>query len=260
MMRFALAAAALAGCASGSAASSDAPAGGGPDAKVYLDGQIEGTDAAIDAPPHIDAAIDAHPDAAPDAHPDAHVDAAPMIDAPPDACVPITTELLVNPAFDLPTVGQGWTEVNIDNTYPIITGDDGIVEQTAPYKAWMGGLAGTDENTTSVTDQLYQDVVVPAGTTSLVLTGYREVRTAETGTTVYDTGNVDLLQTNGSPIEAVLAENNAAPTTAWTAFSHTFGGNLSGMTVRLRFTTTNDITNATSFYFDTLSLKATHCP
>lgn len=260
MMRLALAAAALAGCASGqSTLFSDAPSGGGPDAKVYLDGQIEGTDAPVDSAPHIDAAIDAAPhiDAAPDAHPDAAI---PVDAAPPDACVPITTELLANPAFDLPTLGQGWTEVNIDNTYPIVTGDDGIVEQTAPYKAWMGGFAGQDKSTTSVTDQLYQDVVVPAGTTSLVLTGYREVRTAETGTTVYDTGNVDLLQTNGSPIEAVLAENNAAPTTAWTAFSHTFGGNLSGQTVRLRFTTTNDITNATSFYFDTLSLKATHCP
>jgi hypothetical protein len=253
-MRFALAAGVLAGCASGQGAlPHDAPIGGGPDAKVWLDGRIEGNvDAAIDAAPHIDAAIDAHPDAP--------VDAAIHIDAPPDACVPITTELLANPAFDLATLGQGWTEANIDNAYPIVTGDDGIVEQSAPYKAWMGGFAGSDKSTTSLTDQLYQDFTVPANTTTLVLTGYREVRTAETGTTVYDTGNVDLLQTNGSPIEAILAENNAAPTTAWTLFSHTFGGNLSGQTVRLRFTTTNDVSNATSFYFDTLSLKATHCP
>ena len=250
MRRFALAAVVVAGCASGQgAAPADAPIGG-VDAKVYLDGQIEGTD----APPHIDAAIDAPP------HIDAAIDAAPMIDAPPDACVPITTELLANPVFDLTPQGTGWTETNIDNAYPIITADDGITEQTAPYKAWLGGWAGTDKSVTSLTDQLYQDVVVPAGTTSLVLTGYYEVRTAETGTTVYDTGNVDLLQTNGTPIEAVMALSNAAPTTAWTPLSHTFGGNLSGMTVRLRFTTTNDVSNPTSFYFDTLSLKATHCP
>ncbi len=254
-MRYGLAAALLAGCASGQGATPSDAHGGGVDAKVYLDGQIEGNP---DAPPHIDAAIDAPPHI--DAAIDAHVVDAHMVDAPPDACVPITTELLANPAFDLTPVGTGWTEQNIDNAYPIITADDGIVEQSAPYKAWMGGLSGSDENTTSVTDQLYQDVTVPANTTSLVLTGYREVRTTETGTSVYDTGNVDLLQTNGSPIEAILAENNAAPTTAWTPFSHTFTANVAGQTVRLRFTTTNDITNATSFYFDTLSLKATHCP
>jgi hypothetical protein len=251
----------LVGCASGgNAAQSDAPPGG-VDAKVWADGQIEGNpDAAIDAAPHPDAPVDAapHPDAPVDAAP--HIDAAPMIDAPPDACVPITTELLANPAFDLAPVGTGWTEQNIDPAYPVITGDDGIVEQSAPYKAWMGGITGTDENTSSVTDQVYQDVAVPANTTQLVLTGYYEVRTSETGTTVYVTGSVDLLQTNGTPIEAIMALNNAAPTTAWTTLSHTFTHNVSGTTVRLRFTTTNDVTNATSFFFDTLSLKATHCP
>jgi hypothetical protein len=253
-MRFGLAAllAASASCASGQTAQpaqpSDAPLGGF-DAKVYLDARSN-PDAPrpIDAAPHIDAPQP--------------IDAAPMVDAAPphDACVPLTTELLVNPAFDLSPVGTGWTEQNIDDADPTITGDDGIVEQSAPYKAWMGGLTGQDEGKISVTDQVYQDVMVPTGTTSLVLTGYYAVGTAETGSTVYDTANVDLLQTNGSPIEAILAESNATPTATWTPFSHTFTTNVAGQTVRLRFTSSNDITNETSFYFDTLSLQATHCP
>ena len=94
-----------------------------------------------------------------------------------------------------------------------------------------------------------------------MLTGYYVVGTNETGTTVYDTGSVDLLQTNGTPIENVMSLNNATTTpAAWQAFSHTFTANVSGQTVRLRITSTNDITNATNFFFDTLSLKATHCP
>jgi hypothetical protein len=189
------------------------------------------------------------------------VDAA-MPDAPVDACVPVTTELLVNPVFDLSPVGTGWTEVPIDPLYPIITSDGTLAPQSAPYKAWMGGFTGEDEGTSSVTDVMYQDVLVPAGTTQLVLTGYYLVATEETTTTaVYDHASVDLTQTNGTPIENVMAPTNLTPTAAaWTAFSHTFTAGVAGQTVRLRFTSTNDVSNVTAFFFDTLSLKATHCP
>ena len=189
-----LLAASLVGCASGSAAQTqDAPLGGGDDAKVWLDGNIEGTpDAPVDAAPH----IDARPDAPPDARP---------IDAPPDACVPQTTELLLNPVFDLSPAGIDWTQVPIDPAYPPITRtmQGGFAAQTAPYKAWMGGIVPAQMGQVECTDVVYQDVVVPAGTTQLVLTGYYVVGTNETTTASYDTGVVDLLQTNGTPIENV---------------------------------------------------------
>jgi hypothetical protein len=250
-MKRALYAVVLAGCASGSTplAQQDAPPGG-IDAKVFLDAPIDGrVDAAIDAAPHIDARIDAP------------VDAAPHIDAPIDACVPMTTELLANPAFDLPPVGTGWTEVLIDPAGPII-GNAGFAAQTAPYKAWMGGYAGQDESTSSVTDQLYQDFIVPAGTTQLVLTGYYAIGTTEDpNDAVYDTESFDLIQTNGTPIENIQSVSNLTITgNAWVAFSHTFTSIPAGQTVRLRITSTNDIINASSFLYDTLSLKATHCP
>ena len=242
-MKRALAAVLFAGCASGSAAQQqDAPVSGGPDAKVFLDGSIEG-----------------HPDASPDAHPDAPADARP--DAPPDACVPQTTELLQNPVFDLTPAGTLWTEVPIDPAYPPIT-TDGFAAQTAPYKAWLGGIDGTTEGQNSVTDQVYQDITVPAGTTALVITGYYATGTNETTTTaVYDTGSLDLLQTNGTPIENVLSLSNLSSTGgAWAIFSKAFTHIPAGQTVRLRMTSTNDITNVSNFFFDTLSLKATHCP
>lgn len=244
---------AVAGCASANSARDD----GGvtqQDAKIYLDGQLEGThDAPIDAPR--DAAIDARPDAPPDAF------------RYLDACVPKTDELLANPTFDLAPQGTNWTQVPIANAtggpyYPITS--DGVTPQSAPYDVWLGGLTGADvtPNTATVTDQVYQDVAVPANTTSLVITGYYIVGTTETTTTTqYDHGTLELTQTNGTPIEGVLAFSNLSATGAtWVAFSHTFTTVPSGQTVRVHFTSTNDISNQTNFFFDTLSLKATHCP
>ncbi len=245
-MKRVLAAVLFAGCASGSAAQSqqDAPVGDN-DATLPIDGNSGHIDAAIDAPPHIDAPVDAPP----------------RVDAPPDACVPQTTELLANPVFDGTPLATGWTEVLIDPSGPII-GSAGFAAHTAPNKAWLGGYAGSDEGVSSVTDQLYQDFLVPAGTTQLVLTGVYAIGTQESpNTSVYDTASVDLTQTSGTEIENIQAVTNLSVTgNAWTAFSHTFTNIPAGQTVRLRFTSTNDISGATSFLYDTLSLKATHCP
>jgi hypothetical protein len=222
-----------------------------------LDGTIENpVDAAIvdgpitpiDAPIMVDAKpIDAPPVQPPDA-------------AMPDAyqCVVMTRQLLLNPVFDLTPMGTNWTMQNIDNAYPIITDQDGAAEHSAPYKAWMGGFVAPTAGT-SVTDVLYQDVMIPMGTTQLRLTGYYLVGTQETGSTVYDSAQVGLTQTNGTPIEAALAINNTTAAAAWTPLDKTFTTNLSGQTVRLRFTSSNDDSFNTNFFFDTLALTATYC-
>lgn len=237
-MKRVLVVASLAGCASGqsnpgvSDADTSQP---GVDAKVYLDGSIEGNP---DAPkPPADASVDAPPDAY--------------------VCTVKTMQLLGNPAFDLAATTP-WVQQNIDNAYPIITAD-GFAPQSAPNKAWMGGFTGAEKGTASVTDVLYQDVTVPAGTTSLVVTMQYVVGTQETGTTVYDRGYVDLLKTDGTPLESVIQLTNATTNSAWAPLSKTFTGNYSGQTVRLRFTSTNDIDGVTNFFFDTVALTATYC-
>lgn len=237
MKRVALAVLVLAGCASGrSATDVDADVGQPVDAKEYRDGRIE---------PQHDAQTVIPTDAP----------------KPPDAyvCQVQTQQLLANPVLDLNPMGMGWVQQPIDGAYPIVTSDDGIAEQSAPFKAWMGGFAGEDYFVSSLSDQFYQDVTIPMGTTQLVLTGFYEVRTGETLNSVYDTAQVALTQTNGTPIESAVQLSNLTPTTAWTPINKTFSGNLSGQTVRLRLVTSNDITNATSFYFDTLALTATYC-
>ena len=178
---------------------------------------------------------------------------------PPDSsqCQTMTRQLLMNPVLDVNPSGMGWVQVNINNSYPVVTGDDGVVEHSAPFKAWMGGWQALDMLASSVSDALYQDVTIPAATSQLRFTGYYETRTAETG--AYDTAQIALVQTNGTLIETIRSLSSAAPTTAWTAIDYTVTANLLGQTVRLRLTTTNDITTATSFFFDTLALTATYC-
>ncbi|MEO8553009.1 MAG: hypothetical protein ABI678_23715, partial [Kofleriaceae bacterium] len=69
-----------------------------------------------------------------------------------------------------------------------------------------------------------------------------------------------LRNTANALIENAASFTNTGPTTAWTTFQHSFTNVSAGQTVRLYFTSTSDSTLATSFYFDTLSLVATHCP
>lgn len=249
-----------AGCAKGRSGLTDdggvvdGPSGGRVDARV------------IDAPERPDAApIDAAPIDAPppviDAPPPMIDAPPPMVDAavPPDACVPVVTELLANGAFDASPLGTGWVQSPYDSSLPIITSDDGPVEHTAPNKAWLGGFESDFLDTAD--DQMYQQVTVPAGTTQLVLTGVYWVGTDETpGTTIYDAATVAFTQTNGTLIVNAMSLTNLTPTAGWTPIEYVVPANLSGQTIRLRFASTNDFLNATSFWFDTLSLKATHCP
>ena len=217
----------------------DADPGNPNDAKVYLDGQIEGP---------VDARTDAQTVNPTDAAPDAY------------QCVNMNRQLLANPAFDLAPVGTGWVQQPFDAAYPLVTADDGVPEHSAPYKVWLGGLSGEEYFVTSVTDGAYQDIAIPMGTTQLTITGQYDVRSSELPTTTaYDTMTLALTQTNGTPIETILTASNLMTKTAWTPFSKAFAANLSGQTVRVRMTSTNDITDPTSFFFDTFDLTAVVC-
>ena len=183
---------------------------------------------------------------------DAMVTDAMVTDAAIDAgCTTMVLQILANPAFDSgPT---GWTQEGPNIVmFPLITPDDGIPEHTAPNKAWLGGIVSQD-------DALWQQVTVPANTTILRVRGQYEVRTGESGGTVYDTGTVELLNSSNGLLQTVVALNNVGPTAAWTAFNVAFSQPYAGQAVRLRFRTHNDFSLETSFYFDTIFLEATVC-
>jgi hypothetical protein len=247
--KLALLATVIAGCASAHELSD----GGN---NIQLDGSMF-----VDAAAHKDGGhdVDAH---AIDAHViDAHlIDADEHRDAPPDACVPSTVDLLLNPAFDLTPVGTDWTQVPIDPDAPDISNQGPV--QSNPYAVWLGGI---NPEGSALTDQVYQDVAIPTGTTQVVLTGYYATYSNEETASVVDTGSVDLVQTNGTPIENALSLSNLTNTGSdWETFSHTFTSNVAGQTVRVRMTSTlhGDGTGEdwSSFFFDTFALNVTYCP
>ncbi len=177
-------------------------------------------------------------------------------DAPPTGCTPMQTDLLANGGMDASPTGNGWTAAPIDPTYPIIAPQmpAGYSPNTTPNVAWMGGFAQA-----GATDTMYQDVTVPASTTSLVLTGSYMVLTSETGTTAKDKATVELRTTTGTTIEAVLSLDNRSTATSWTPLNHSFANPSVGQTVRLYFTSSNNTTLVTDFFYDSLQLVATHC-
>ena len=229
---------ALGGCARGGPAASDD------------DPSMPGGHDAPDSPPRPDARLDAPPAPPPDAPPDAPPP------PPPPPCVPMATQLLANPLFDQAPQGTGWVQQLIDSSFPLITAQDGPAEHTAPYKAWLGGFTGAN-----VRDSLYQDVVIPPLTKQVTLAGLYQVRTDESSGSAYDSATVALTLTSGAVIATVLQVSNLTTQAAWASFNQTVTHDLSGLTVRVRFSSRNDGSRTTSFFFDSLALTATHgCP
>lgn len=227
-------------------ATAEPPGGSGPDARPRPDARTPDA-SQVDAPPNtIDAAnIDAR---VIDARP---IDAS--VDAPTTMCtMMVTTQRLINPAFDNAPLGTGWAETLIDPLYPLITPDDGVPEHTAPNKAWMGGFELGD-------DELRQDVMIPANATRLVLRGQYDVRTDEFVLGVYDDSTVALTTPNNVVLETALALDDDDATLGWTSFTKVFNQAYAGQTVRIRIRSHNDGTDATSFFYDSLVFEVTVC-
>lgn len=222
----------------------------------------------IDAPPHPDAFV-------PDAFvPDAFVPDAFVPDAPTDACVPVVLEKLANPVFDLTPAGVNWVDqrdprlnAQPGGPFPIISPNPtGLIPVSAPNQAWLGGAAGEDitPQVSSLTDQLFQDIVIPADATQIVVSGFFLVGTQDDPSTVFDTFSLDITQTNGTPIENVLTANNTTVAASYTPFSKTIsaGGlaQMAGQTVRIRAIMVNDVSFLTNVFLDSMSVKVTGCP
>jgi len=173
-------------------------------------------------------------------------------------CVNNAKDLLNNGNFDGTPLGTGWTQAPIDPAAPIVTdATNGLAPQAGTARAWLGGYEQTPN-----ADSLYEDVMVPANATSLVITGFYEVRTAEgLFSGIYDRATVELTTTTGTQLELIKALDDDHATTAYTPLDHTFT-NLSaikGQTVRLKFSSNSDDTYATSFYFDSIKLTVMPC-
>jgi hypothetical protein len=212
-----------------------------------------GTDGAyLDASGDAGGQADGQQDGA--AQADAQHDSAPPQDAQHDSGPQCTTQsLLVNGGFDVGP-GSGWNAYSDWTSDPVIYACGSLAHgcQGGSYAAWLGGG-------TAGQNYVFQTVTVPANTTSLRLTGYRWIDTAESGG-VYDQMWIEIhLTSDLSLLETLATWSNQNAGSAWAAFSLPAAATHAGQTIDLLLDSSNDSSSVTSFYLDTLVLEAVVC-
>jgi len=161
-------------------------------------------------------------------------------------------QLLANPGFDAGHVT--WSESTLSastiiTNYSVLTS---IRSMTPPWLAWLGGY-------NSGQDDLSQVVTIPAGATSITLTFYYAIQTAETTPGPRDTMDVytyDSATSTYTPL-ATFSDDNAIST--WTRFSTSLPLSLAGRTIEVGFRAGTDAAKITNFFVDTVSLDVVAC-
>lgn len=245
---------AFAACAS--ASSENDAATGSVDGAAVIDAAPGTPDAAndpTDASTSVaDAAvIDAAPGTPDAAIPDASIPDASAPDA--NGCTGGWTQLLSNPGFDLgATVWTTTTDVPAQQVIRMYGAGYPWPAQAGDWAAVFGG----DDYTIQT---MYQNFTVPANATMLRVAGYTCFVSSEiTTVTEYDTIDIELQTTAGATLENVAHWSNltAGTTCSWAAASLDATTSYAGQTIRLHFASETDVSNITSFGFDSLAVEA----
>jgi phosphodiesterase/alkaline phosphatase D-like protein len=157
-----------------------------------------------------------------------------------------SSQLLANPGFENGN-GVGWITTSgvIDNRpspYPARTGS---------WKAWLNGYGTTH------TDYAYQQITIPSNACSATLTFWLWIDSAETTTTtVYDTLQVQILDSSGNLLATLATYSNLNETSGYVQRSFNLIG-YKGQTIRIRFYGTEDFVYQTSFLIDDVAVIVT---
>ena len=163
-----------------------------------------------------------------------------LLGAAPPPPPPPGTELLLNRGFE--SGGVNWVA-----TAGVITNSTGQTPRSGSWYAWLDGYGTTH------TDTLFQDVAVPASATSVTLSFWLKINTAETTTTTaFDTLRVQIRNTSNTVLSTLATYSNLNQSTGYvqktfdvTAFK--------GQTIRIYFLGTEDSSLQTSFVIDDTS-------
>ena len=158
--------------------------------------------------------------------------------APPPP--PPGTELLLNRGFESGSVN--WTA-----TAGVITNSTGQTPRSGSFYAWLDGYGTTH------TDSLFQDVALPASATSVTLTFWLKINTAETTTTTaFDTLQVQIRNTSNTVLSTLATYSNLNKSTGYVQKSFNLTS-FKGQTVRIYFLGNEDSSLQTSFVIDDTS-------
>lgn len=157
----------------------------------------------------------------------------------------LTAQAVANPGFE---GAASWSQTASGGA-AIITSDASVARTGSGY-AWLGGA-------NSANDSLTQDVFIPGGQARLQF--WVRITTAEVSTsTAYDTMTVTLTSPSTGATVATLARfTNLSATSGWVQTPIYDLSPYSGQTLRLRFATTTDSSDITSFRVDDITINGT---
>ena len=159
--------------------------------------------------------------------------------APPPPPPP-GTELLANKGFESGNVT--WVA-----TAGVITNSTGQTPRTGSFYAWLDGYGTTH------TDSLFQQITIPSTATTVTLSFWLKITTAETTTTTaFDTLRVQIRNSSNTVLSTLATYSNLNKTTGYV--QKTFDvSSFKGQTVRIYFLGVEDSSLQTSFVIDDTS-------
>jgi subtilisin family serine protease len=158
--------------------------------------------------------------------------------APPPP--PPGTELLLNRGFESGNVN--WTA-----TAGVINNSTGQTPRTGSWYAWLDGYGTTH------TDTLFQDVAVPSSATTVTLSFWLKITTAETTTTTaFDTLRVQIRNTSNTVLTTLATYSNLNKSSTYVQKTFDLTA-FKGQTIRIYFLGTEDSSLQTSFVIDDTS-------
>jgi len=158
--------------------------------------------------------------------------------APPPP--PPGSELLLNNGFEAGSAN--WTA-----TAGVITNTTGQTPRTGAWYAWLDGYGTTH------TDSLFQQITIPSSATTVTLSFWLKITTAETTTTTaFDTLRVQIRNSSNTVLSTLATYSNLNKTTGYV--QKTFDvTSFKGQTVRIYFLGVEDSSLQPSFVIDDTS-------
>ena len=146
-------------------------------------------------------------------------------------------QLLGNPGFETGTASP-WTA-----STQVIADNSKEPPHSGKWDAWLDGFGKT------TTDILSQSVALPAGCSNYTFSYWLHIDTAETGTKVFDTMTVQVLNSSGSVLSTLASYSNVNAAAGYSQKSFSLAS-FAGQTVTLKFTGSEDSELQTSFVVD----------
>src|SRR5689334_3305990 len=163
--------------------------------------------------------------------------------APPPTPTPTPTpgaELLLNRGFESGAVN--WTA-----TAGVITNSTGQTPRSGSFYAWLDGYGTTH------TDSLFQQIAVPSSATTVTLSFWLKINTAETTTvTPFDTLQVQIRNSSNTVLSTLATYSNLNKSTGYVLKTFDISS-FRGQTIRIYFLGNEDSSLQTSFVIDDTS-------